>query len=58
MIDEIFEMIMKEARARRKNNLYLAAFSILLELNERLTNARKAELGIYVDVKFKDDRTP
>lgn len=55
-MDEIFAMILKEARARRKNNLYLAAFSILLELNERLTNAFKAELKSSLDVNFKDDK--
>jgi len=36
MIDEIFEMIMKEARSRPGNNLKLNAFCVISDLNERV----------------------
>jgi len=37
MIDEIFEMIMKEARRRPGDNLQINAFMVILELSDRLT---------------------
>lgn len=37
MMDEIFEMLMKEARSRPGDNLQIKAFLVLLELSDRLT---------------------
>jgi len=45
MIDEIFEMIMKEARSRPGDNLQLKSFLLLLELLDMQLAA--FNLGLY-----------
>jgi len=37
MIDEIFELILKEARRRPGDNLKIKAFTVILELSDMLT---------------------
>lgn len=41
MIDEIFEMIMKEARARPGKNLVFNINDVFRELSDRILEARK-----------------
>lgn len=36
MIDEIVEMVLKEARARDRHNMFLSVFSVLEELVDKI----------------------
>lgn len=43
MIDELFELLMKEARAQEEVDLRIAALLILLDLQNRVFDAFKLE---------------
>lgn len=49
MIDEIFEMIMKEARSRPGPDLHVKAFDVLFELKDRVIKACNIELSSFLD---------
>ena len=54
MIDEIFEMIMKEARSRPGDDLNLKACGVLLELRTRIVSACSTERKAVLDSHLKD----
>lgn len=58
MIDEIFEMVMKEARRRPGDNLKIKAFLILLELSDRLTACFNRGLEKVLESYSKDGKVP
>lgn len=58
MIDEIFEMIMKEARSRPGDNLQIKAFLVMLELLDRIFKAYNIELKSFLVSPHKSDKAP
>lgn len=54
MIDEIFEMVMKEARSRPGDNLNIKALYVLLELHVRVMNACGVDIKSIPDSLSKD----
>jgi len=58
MINEILDMVMKEARARPGDNLYIKAFLVLLELSDRLTARFNRGLEKAIEAYSKDGKIP
>ncbi len=58
MIDEIFEMIMKEARSRPGVNLKIKAFDIINELNDRIATCFNRGLEKAIERYSKSINTP
>lgn len=56
MIDEIFEMIMKEARSRPGNYILLKAETVILELRIRIIRACHGELKTFLESRSKDSK--
>ena len=58
MIDEIFEMIMKEARKRPGDNLQIKAFLLLLELLDRVMASCNFDRVKAVEAFSKEYKNP
>ncbi len=58
MIDEIFEMLMKEARKRPGDNLQIKAFLLLLELLDRVMASCNFDRVKAVEVFSKEYKNP
>jgi len=58
MIDEIFEMILKEARSRPGDNLKINAFLVILELSDRLVACFNRGLEKAIESYSKDGIIP
>lgn len=58
MIDEIFEMLMKEARSRPGDSLLSKSCDVLLELVERVVKSCCTERDGYLKSLSKTDKTP
>lgn len=56
MMDEIFEMIMKEARSRPGPDILLNADNVILELRIRVIKACNVELEAFLASRSKDDK--
>ena len=55
MIDEIFEMVMKEARSRTREDIYLCALCICIEINMRIIQAADSDPNFDGDVCIQFD---
>ncbi len=58
MIDEIFEMIMKEARRRPGDNLKIKAFKIINDLNDRVATCFNRGLETALERYSKTGKFP
>jgi len=58
MIDKIVEMIMKEARRRPGDNLKIKAFTVILELSDRLTACFNRGLEKALERYSKEGKFP
>lgn len=58
MIDEIFEMVMKEARRRPGDNLQIKAFLVLLEVLDRVTACFNLGLNKAIESYSKEGKIP
>jgi len=56
MIDEIFEMVMKEARSRPGPDLRIKALDVMFELRHRIINACNVELKAFLESRSKGDK--
>ena len=58
MIDEIFELVMKEARSRPGDDLLEKAKKVLFEVNSRLLNSFLIKTKAEHIYSWKKDKTP
>ena len=55
-MDEIFELVMKEARTRPGDNLYINAFNVMVELSTRIVNSCNSEIKTFLDSCYDCDK--
>jgi len=55
MIDEIFEMVMKEARSRKGDDLKLNAYYVINDLYNRVFHTVDSGPGGFLNFPSKDD---
>ena len=58
MIDEIFELVMKEARRRPGDDLKVNAYYVINDLYKRIFHTVDSGPGGFLNSPTKDDETP
>ena len=56
MMEKIFELVLKEARARPGDDLKIKALDVLFELHTRVHNAFESLPGSSCEFPSKDDK--